>query len=119
MPRFAEGGLVGSLRGPAGRALRGDEVPALLKLGEAVLTPRGVNAVGGPGGVAAANAGQVPGGTGGLVLRIEPAAGGLDALLRPLIGRVTLEAADRRPPLSRAVERGPIRGLRPLKTGRS
>lgn len=49
--------------GVAGDYSRGpDEVPALLRQGEGVLTPRAVQQVGGPAGVDAMNRGEAPGG---------------------------------------------------------
>ena len=53
---YALGGVVGAA---AGRAMA-DNIPAILQAGEAVLSRKGVAALGGESGVAAANAGKTP-----------------------------------------------------------
>jgi len=87
-PQFHQGGAVtqqhamasvvpfaGSRRS-AGRAIpsfhEGGDVLARLKLGEGVLTPRGMRGVGGPAGLDALNRGVVGGGGGGVVVNIYP-----------------------------------------------
>ena len=52
-PAFDIGGMVGGVRTSAP-----DSFPALLRPGEGVLTPKGVDAIGGPAGLHAANRGQ-------------------------------------------------------------
>lgn len=89
-PRFAGGGMVGGVDSLARRRLSqilsGDDVPALLAPGEGVLTQRGVQAVGGPGGVDAINRGNSPAATPAQVV-LSASVGG-DRALAALISRI-------------------------------
>lgn len=95
--RFAEGGMVQRLSD----VLRGqvpsaqiDDIPAVLQAGEGVLTRRGVAAAGGPNGISRLNMG-LPGIGGGGVMTLQPIinarGGALEALMRAVIGSMSME----------------------------
>lgn len=94
-PGFANGGIVRA----ASSRLRSqiaapfaDDVPAVLRQGEGVLTPMGVATAGGEAGLNALNRGQAPA-AGGVRVVIEPSgSAALDALMSMMIGAWRVEA---------------------------
>lgn len=93
--QFATGGFVSNAEARLRRQFGGlfaDDVPAVLQAGEGVLNRRTVERLGGPGAIDRLNGGGDVGLGGGVVVSITPSPGGLDQLIRMLIGQVAVEA---------------------------
>lgn len=124
---FASGGRVPTLEDISRRslsaAMRGDVVPALLAPGEHVLTQRGVQTLGGHGAASLANMGVPPQGTSGpmtAVLNIEARDAATEALVRLLLGRVSVSLQSPSGTVGAALDRrqvgtGQPPGARPVR----
>ena len=112
---FASGGMVkGGARARIARALGGDDVPAILQAGEAVLSRAGVRAAGGEANVAALNRGQSSStGVGPLSVSLE-ASGFARTMLSALIGSVAVDIGSPSGVTRRAVQRAS--GRPPIST---
>ncbi len=109
---FASGGMVkGGARARIARALGGDDVPAILQAGEAVLSRAGVRAVGGEANVAALNRGQSSSAAAGVgSLSVSLAASGFArTMLSALIGSVAVDIGSPSGVTRRAVQRASAR----------
>jgi hypothetical protein len=99
----------GGARARIARALGGDDVPAILQAGEAVLSRAGVRAVGGEANVAALNRGQSSTASVGSLSVSLAASGFARTMLSALIGSVAVDIGSPSGVTRRAVQRASAR----------